>query len=1209
MVLPWRVIAGTVFMLVTGTGLLLAGTSSDLKGKVTDRSGNPLPGATVTVRNDLLAVGERGAVTDAQGDYLVRGLLPGPGYRVRASLPTFAPIEFSDVAVETSGATTLDIVLRPASEVQETVRVQGHASVVQPESVTTSTTFTSAFIADLPILGRDYQDILTLAPGVTDVNHTGNPNIHGARDTDVVTLVDGVSTTDPFTGYYGQNLNIESIAEIEVITSGATAEFSRAQGGFANIITKSGGNEFAGTFKLFIRSNRLDGNGAGIDPPDLHGGFTGPGSLRELNFTDLKPFLSLSGAIVKDRLWYYFSSEYIQEQTPINALTHAFVTGTLGYREFGKMSWQMAPAHRLAFSAIFDLERDENQGINSLRDTKSGYTFQRGGPTYTLKETGLLNPSLSLDSTASWYDSRFSDTPVTGPDTNHNGILYTDWNHDGIFEARERDAGEDWDVDRAYDIAEPNLVDLDGDGRIRSPSTVPCEGRQNEDLNCNGVLDAEVDRNNNGVLDPSEDTGIPCAIPGLCPDGVIPGTAHNGKWDTEDRNHNGRLDVVGDSGYTPFPFWQDKNGNGRPDPGEYQAPLPPDGMFTTDSEGRTIGPYPFQYHDSRDRLTLREDLSAYVPAFLGSHEIKTGLVLEREGYDKTTERDALLAFLVNKLQRGPAQVFASLAIPAVAANTALGDNLGVYLEDTYKPLPNLALGLGLRVDLEDLASHGFTPFDPRAERRTFDTLQEAAGVDTNPFDYVTNLGLCADPIHNCQPGQDAGLARIQSTLEGLADQALTRHNLDVTVSTPFTPVAGGPGAGQTPGGAIKRREPEEFRITNTNLAPRLSLSWDPWGDGKSKVFASWGRYYDKLFLSSLILEQGPDTVSRVYQEDLVGWSSFTASPDFRLGPTVSQSPLSIFQVDRNLATPYTVEWTAGIDRELAPELSLSLRYIHRDFQNQLQDIDLNHHVVIDPRTGQPADRIGEAQCDPTGQYCNNWPDGLPDLYIENPYLNRVLRLGNYNTQTYRGWEVELVRRLSRKWQMEASYTHSVARGDAESALSGIGDDPSLAEFEPGYLDYDQRHVIKLNAIAYLPREWRLGWTAQWSSGLPYSAIMVVTDNDDVGYYQDRFLYGHLGATGFGFTREHRNIHRNPAAYLFNARLQRFFVLGKASASAFFEVYNLLNTDNLRVNYLQEIPPVVIYPTTGQPLVMPGKELLVGTRDFGRRFQAGIQIDF
>src|SRR5262249_5625433 len=161
----------------------------------------------------------------------------------------------------------------------------------------------STFISELPILGREYQDILVLAPGVSDVNKTGNPNIHGARDTDVITLVDGVSTTDPFTGYYGQNLNIESIQELEVITSAATAQYSGAQGGFASIITKSGQNEFQGTFKFYLRSDRLDGDGAGVEEADVTGGLLGAQSFTNLHFTDLMPFLSVSGALVRDRAW------------------------------------------------------------------------------------------------------------------------------------------------------------------------------------------------------------------------------------------------------------------------------------------------------------------------------------------------------------------------------------------------------------------------------------------------------------------------------------------------------------------------------------------------------------------------------------------------------------------------------------------------------------------------------------------------------------------------------------------------------------------------------------------------------------------------------------------------------------------------------------------------------------------------------------------
>ncbi|PYQ10405.1 MAG: hypothetical protein DMH00_11340, partial [Acidobacteria bacterium] len=252
---------------------LFAASEAILEGQVSDRNGQPLPAVTVVLRNDRLAFQEKGTLTDPQGRYRFAHLPPGPGYQLTVSLPSYATLVFTDLLLESGKTLTQDVTLRPGSEMKEIVRVKGKSESLDTEKVTASTTFSSTFIAELPILGRDYQDILVLAPGVTDVNHTGNPNIHGARDTDVVTLVDGVSTTDPFTGYFGQNLNIESIQELEVITSAATAEYSRAQGGFVSILTKSGGNEFKGTFKMYVRSNRLDGDGAGIDSPELTGGF------------------------------------------------------------------------------------------------------------------------------------------------------------------------------------------------------------------------------------------------------------------------------------------------------------------------------------------------------------------------------------------------------------------------------------------------------------------------------------------------------------------------------------------------------------------------------------------------------------------------------------------------------------------------------------------------------------------------------------------------------------------------------------------------------------------------------------------------------------------------------------------------------------------------------------------------------------------------
>ncbi|HMC82943.1 MAG TPA: hypothetical protein VKL61_06895, partial [Candidatus Polarisedimenticolia bacterium] len=205
------------------------------------------------------------------------------------------------------------------------------------------------------------------------------------------------------------------------------------------------------------------------------------------------------------------------------------------------------------------------------------------------------------------------------------------------------------------------------------------------------------------------------------------------------------------------------------------------------------------------------------------------------------------------------------------------------------------------------------------------------------------------------------------------------------------------------------------------MAPRLSLSWDPWGDGKSKGFASWNRFYDKLFLNTMVLEEGPDTVTRYYSFDANG-VDFLGKPDNQIGEPRSLAAPTAFQIDRRLSTPYTDELTLGFGRELAPELSLSFTYIRRDFHHQLQDVDVNHDTRINPATGRFADKFGLLLL-PTGfgeegtGRADAVADGKPDLYIQNIFFNRVFRLGNYNEQSYRGLELEMVKRLSRKWQL------------------------------------------------------------------------------------------------------------------------------------------------------------------------------------------------
>ena len=178
--------------------------------------------------------------------------------------------------------------------------------------------------------------------------------------------------------------------------------------------------------------------------------------------------------------------------------------------------------------------------------------------------------------------------------------------------------------------------------------------------------------------------------------------------------------------------------------------------------------------------------------------------------------------------------------------------------------------------------------------------------------------------------------------------------------------------------------------------------------------------------------------------------------------------------------------------------------------------------------------------------------------------------------------------------MDVNYTFSKATGQAESFNSQSGDDPALTELKQGYLNYDQRHVAKFHAIAYLPGDWQFGGGITYSSGLPWSMINRFRSSDNVDYPQIRRLYGYLEPNSGLFLEENRNLHRNKAVYQVDVRTEKRFVTGQVSAGAFFEIFNLLNTDDLR-----------IYDIDNSFDTLQANE----ERDFGRRFQFGVHMDF
>jgi hypothetical protein len=218
------------------------------------------------------------------------------------------------------------------------------------------------------------------------------------------------------------------------------------------------------------------------------------------------------------------------------------------------------------------------------------------------------------------------------------------------------------------------------------------------------------------------------------------------------------------------------------------------------------------------------------------------------------------------------------------------------------------------------------------------------------------------------------------------------------------------------------------------------------------------------------------------------------------------------------------------------------------------------------------------------------PDGLADLYVLNPGWGEILVIGNFNEADYESYVVELVRRLYRDWQMNASYTWSKAEGNAEDFDQVLGNERNLVEDEQGYLSYDQRHVARLHFTTVAARGIRLGAFLRWESGLPWSILTsrrtVFANPPELGQSGGREIDFRLR-----YPTRQRNDQRNESFWNLDLRLaHETRIAKKIDLQLTAEVFNVLDDQSLRVDDL----------TNGS---------LAGERRFGRQFQVGVRLGF
>lgn len=329
-------------------------TTGAITGVVTGEQGQMLEAAQVQVVNTTTGF-TTGGVTRANGLFLVQGLEVGGPYTVTVRRIGFSPGERTNVYVSLGQATRVDMRLATRAVELSGVTVVGSTTSedFSPTRQGVSTTVTDSLISRLPALGRDFTDMVKLAPQVAQptadgpsaggvYNRLNNFTIDGANQNDRFNL--GSSEGSPGSASGGRLISIDAVKEFQVLMSPTDVRQGNFGGMLVNAVTKAGTNEWHGGIGYTRRSPRLDFLGLN---PKLAAGepFIQNGDLQVRNYS-----FQLSGPIIRDRLHFFIAPEWQDRSAPSSG---PFLNQTSGNQ--GVISPDSIERIRQALSGDFDV--------------------------------------------------------------------------------------------------------------------------------------------------------------------------------------------------------------------------------------------------------------------------------------------------------------------------------------------------------------------------------------------------------------------------------------------------------------------------------------------------------------------------------------------------------------------------------------------------------------------------------------------------------------------------------------------------------------------------------------------------------------------------------------------------------------------------------------------------------------------------------------
>jgi hypothetical protein len=445
-----------------------AAASSTIHGTASDGTGAALPGVTVTLTSPQLQAKEMVSVTEGDGTYRFTDL-PAGTYRLAFVLPGFRSFVRDELRITIGFTARVDATLEVGG-IEESVTVSGQSPVVDLSSTSTSATFTTEILEEIP-RGRDMQSIVEMAPGVT---RAGAPDVGGSQMAQRPAMstygleatpkiqVEGINITTGSDANTAVYFNYAGMEEVQTITSGTSAEVG-TPGLHMIAVLKSGGNTFHGQYEASYQGKQTQSDNL---TPQLIA--QGVGNTENLNYHYFGA-ADLGGRIIRDKLWFYGGISKQHRNGAVLGLVSGpgpdgkYLTGdepiandynTLLTQYNGKVSWQLSKTNRLIGVWQYGMKAEPQRDGNRFRPLEATRDYRDPTGLKKVELQSTINPKM-LVNVVGGYGGYFADynamrTPVYRGPNYPSKFNRTTGLSTGGHEISDQRPRDNWQMDGSF---------------------------------------------------------------------------------------------------------------------------------------------------------------------------------------------------------------------------------------------------------------------------------------------------------------------------------------------------------------------------------------------------------------------------------------------------------------------------------------------------------------------------------------------------------------------------------------------------------------------------------------------------------------------------------------------------------------------------------------------------------------------------------------